>query len=756
MEILKKIKNSIKNSLKSVLLNYKEFVGIYVAIMIVQILIGVWSISAFTNHYANDTMFDSNYEHDIIVTGDKSTINRIDSILRHDIQQKNKATFTAWSSGDRMLGVTVKDGKYEQFYDKYLDKYVMDMKIDYTLTPKYIYHTEIQKNIALSSVIIGIVSFVIGILILSVMYSVRTNHYKFQYGIYMTFGADKKMLGSIALNELMAINLLTLVPSAVISYVLVSTVYSANGVSPVINFLLILLYIALSFLAVFIAACLSVGSLFGKPPVALITTADNSNFVSSPRRSFKIFAKKMPLNYEIYSTWRFRKYIARLVFGAVAFSVIFVTGIYCANMLKTQNDASNKEFVLTYRHSPNIEEYRLKANSEAEELLELVADIDKVDKVLFEQSEGFKVRNDHMLLRPGTQALGADYSIHYAEKDGYTRATNNCRYVCIDAVALKQYEEQYNVEYLQGYDAEMLLAAENMIIISEGLYGARSFEFAPGDTVMVGDCEDGVDFSNMPVFSNSDDILKYKINNGKFVYTEYTVGAVIHDTDVTDTVIVGVNSGEYERITHDKQAIIELNVYLDSDVELENITDIREKIKLIMEDYKSWNTDSTNEAVFAIVDRKINLPGLLYVLAILVLMISPVVWIFSQVMFYKKREPEYKLLHAMGATVKEIGGLHAVSGALVFVISFIANFGLSTLFCLGIFNIFTRVLPQLGIVGIRVSFNSFVPVSTMLLYAIVSAICGCISSLIPFLLYKRKLKLEEKAIEAMSANMSKS
>jgi ABC-type antimicrobial peptide transport system permease subunit len=110
----------------------------------------------------------------------------------------------------------------------------------------------------------------------------------------------------------------------------------------------------------------------------------------------------------------------------------------------------------------------------------------------------------------------------------------------------------------------------------------------------------------------------------------------------------------------------------------------------------------------------------------------------------------------MGATVKEIGGLHAVSGALVFVISFIANFGLSTLFCLGIFNIFTRVLPQLGIVGIRVSFDSFVPISTMLLYAIVSAICGCISSLIPFLLYKRKLKLEEKAIETMNSNMSKS
>lgn len=106
-----------------------------------------------------------------------------------------------------------------------------------------------------------------------------------------------------------------------------------------------------------------------------------------------------------------------------------------------------------------------------------------------------------------------------------------------------------------------------------------------------------------------------------------------------------------------------------------------------------------------------------------------------------------RTLGYIGATMKEIAGIHAVSGAIIFIISFIANFTLSRLLCYGIYRIFTAVLPRLGILGMNVSFDSFVPVTTVLLYAGVSALCGCISSLIPYVLYKRKLDAERKALE---------
>ena len=88
--------------------------------------------------------------------------------------------------------------------------------------------------------------------------------------------------------------------------------------------------------------------------------------------------------------------------------------------------------------------------------------------------------------------------------------------------------------------------------------------------------------------------------------------------------------------------------------------------------------------------------------------------------------------------------MHLVSGAIIFVVSFIANFTLSRLLCYLIYRIFTSVLPHLGIMGMSVSFNRFVPVSTVLVYAGVSAICGCISSIIPYLLYRRKVVRSEK------------
>ena len=127
-------------------------------------------------------------------------------------------------------------------------------------------------------------------------------------------------------------------------------------------------------------------------------------------------------------------------------------------------------------------------------------------------------------------------------------------------------------------------------------------------------------------------------------------------------------------------------------------------------------------------------------------MISPVVWIFSQVMFYKKREAEFRTLGSIGATLKEIGGIHAVSGALIFVISLVVNLALSRLTCYGIYRIFTSVLPRLGVAGMNVSFNTFVPFSTVLIYAAVSALCGCVSSLILFILYKKKLERESRLL----------
>ena len=103
--------------------------------------------------------------------------------------------------------------------------------------------------------------------------------------------------------------------------------------------------------------------------------------------------------------------------------------------------------------------------------------------------------------------------------------------------------------------------------------------------------------------------------------------------------------------------------------------------------------------------------------------------------------------------MKEILGIHLVSGCIIFVISFIVNFLASRLVCFGIYRIFTNLLPRLGVLGPSASFDSFVPVSVLLICAAVSALCGCISSLVPFLLYKNKLKREQEQLNRESTDV---
>ena len=733
--------------------NFREFVGIYIAMIVVQLLLGVWTLSAYTNYYANDELFDNNYSYDLTVTGSNQTIANLSNVLRYEVMASD-ATFSDFVPMGNTIGITLKNGDFDPFYEEFLRDLYEDEAISYTLTPKYVYHSEIQGEIILSSVLIGIVAFLMGCAILSVIYSVRTNHYKFQYGIYMTFGADKKMLGSIAMNELIAVGAITLIPSAILSYLLTLIVYRGSGVRIVLSVPQLLIYILLSVAVILVSAGASLGGLFLKPPVSLITTADNSNFVSSPRRSFNLFAKNMPLHYETFSAWRFRKYIARLVLGAVIFSVIFVTGVYCANMIRTENDAPSEELVISYRFSTMVNDSRLEANSDARYIIPELVNIENVEKATIEQSKSFANRVDHLLVKPGTEYGGTGFTVaSLNEADGYTRATNNCRYVCVDELALAIYESLYDVEYLDGYDAESLLNDEGLIIVSEGLYGAKRFDFEPGDNVVVADMT-SID-TQLPVVSDPLELLGHQITHCSFKYTEYTVGAVINDTDATESIIIGMNPDTYHKTTGEKRAISEIKVYVSSNVSLEEISALRREVEELMSSYPSWKVKTTDAAVYAIVDDRLNLPGLLYLMSALVLMISPVVWIFSQVMFYKKREPEFRTLGHIGATMKEILGIHIVSGCIIFVVGFIANFILSRLLCYIIYRIFTGFLPKLGLLGMSVSFDTFVPVSTVLLCAAVSAICGLISALIPFILYKNKLNREIKSVEAINTDIQR-
>ena len=246
------------------------------------------------------------------------------------------------------------------------------------------------------------------------------------------------------------------------------------------------------------------------------------------------------------------------------------------------------------------------------------------------------------------------------------------------------------------------------------------------------------------------ELLKLQILNYGFEYRELTIGAVIHDTSADSNIIIGVNEEAYLGFTRDKRVISGIDVYFENETDLNAISAAHSSIEGLMSGYSEWEITAHDAAIAAYVNDVTDIPALLYLLAALVLVICPLIWIFSQSMFFKKREPELRTLSHIGVTEKEILGIHLVSGLLIFVLGFIFNFAVSRLVCYGIYRILTAYLPRLGFVGMNVSFDSFVPLSVMIICAAVSAACGLVSSLIPFLVLKRKIKRERESVEHLN------
>ena len=76
---------------------------------------------------------------------------------------------------------------------------------------------------------ISAVLLALSIFLMMMLYNIRVNQYKFTYGVYMTFGADFKMLFNTAFWEMFVIMVLTFIPSVIFSTLIVFIMYIPSG-----------------------------------------------------------------------------------------------------------------------------------------------------------------------------------------------------------------------------------------------------------------------------------------------------------------------------------------------------------------------------------------------------------------------------------------------------------------------------------------------------------------------------------------------
>ncbi len=574
-----------------------------------------------------------------------------------------------------------------------------------------------------------IVCAVFAALSLTILFNIRTNHYKFRYGIYMSFGAGFEKLFETASWELFMISVLTFIPAAAAGIGSVSLIYLPRGAA--YSWRTSDLWLALIFdlCVVFAATALPILVLSKKIPVSLLTAEDNSNLVSSPRRSVFIFGKRFPSVYELYGMFRFRRYFAGLLIGAISFSTVFLCGVFLSSRQSDIDSAPTPQYTLTVTDPDGIDTFDL----------ELASEIKNVDYLMWDVSQKISGMRGHIVLSR-TEAGSQNYNTARAQ-DGESIATNSAKYMALDE-ALVNMATQCGAWKVTG-DLSAVLDNEYTVAVSEYIYNGRELNFKVGDTiqaaVFIGNTE--------PLDSTITDErlnLEQEIKKGEFVYIDLTVGAVIDTGSAEDVFAVAVSPELYKKLTGGEPTVTVADIYLCDGVDAEAADNAFFELRRLFAGYTGYNLSDTNADAAERLNEHANIRSVTLLCLTAVLALSPLVWFFSQSMFFAKRRGEFEMLGAFGAGDGDLRSLHLFSGGVTAVCSFFVSVALGALFAWLSFWVLDNLLPKYGFTeAVRHGFDLSLPACVICL--LVSAVCGFASAYVPYKKYIKDRNRKERA-----------
>ena len=731
-----------KRAYKSVRYNYKQYLCFFVAVFVVQMFFWTLTFSTDTNSDNIRRVAQEKYEYHVIVrnmNGQQYTIMNNEVYYSQFEAQRayeevkfetytdllGRVSYTAYV---RLADIKSAGQAFEKDFIRPMKADPNSFDVTYTPLYDYEYGSGLVREVQTQYWGLMVLMTVLSMLLLMALYNIRLNHYKVLYGIYMTCGADFKQLFHTAVWELLVVSLLTFLPSMITSVIVMVLSYRSVGVA--LHFLMssVIKVFLFNVIAVVASVWLPMKWMSIKTPMSLIVAQDNSNLVTSPRRSFSILGKSMPLHYETYTTWRFRTYFIKLIATATAFSALFLCGLYIRQMVQTTLNDSITEFELT-------------ANEDIDDgTIDMIMDIDGVSYCYWNSNVTIaSLNSDHLLLTEQQASSAAGYTVPSTENATYTIATNQYQYTAFDEALIDMIVE-YDLYDIEG-DPYSVLTQENTVIISDSLANTKMFDFKVGDKIMLATFA----YRNGKIdgkMLNAQELLRQQILQFGFEYTEYTIGAVIHNSKAGAFLTFGVSNDVYAALADTAAVRKNVTVQVDPMADMETIHAAYDEIRSLMSFYSGSVITQTNEHLQRKLLQMRNLPMLVLILSVLILVICPLVWFFSQILFFGKRRVELDMLASFGATDRELRGMHRVSGAYMsafsIVISLILAYsasGLVFLFC-------NRLMSSLGI-GAGTRYEFYISIPALISCVLISIACAYLSSTLPYVMYRARIKREQ-------------
>ena len=731
-KIFEYFKNSITVSVKSVFYNFKKYLAFFVAISIVQILYGMVTVSGVNGNIAQYKHISEEYNYHMVLKaldddqmrylvnygGSPFKSNQFYDVVDYDAY-KNPVTgkeyydaFIFFNTGDIENCLKRFEDTYQVELSKLGSENTSYMK---SLSPLMTYpDTARQNNVTFA--LISVLLLVLCVFLLSSLYSIRINNYKFEYGVYLTFGADFKMLFSTAFWELFMILLATFIPSSLISTLISYLIYRSVGYGFVIS--------ASSFLWIFLFALVTISlsvfmpmkSMSVKQPMSLIIAEDNSNLVTSPRSSLSIFGEKFPFKYELYSAWRFRKYCIQLLTTAIVFCAVFIMALYSSEIYKTSVEYVRPQFTVDMNGTGYIYDERM---SEELTAIEGISAIEISDN----KTEAIDI-SSHVLISSDS-FLKSGNSVTYdgaLENDGSSlRAVNDFEYIAMP-------KEQLGILDRYDYDGDLSsIEKPGYVLISDSRNNLKAYDIKVGDKIYI-----GVKTAQHRTLDANDTgrvLLSNQLRYMEFDYIELTVGAVIHDVPCSSTPLY-VSTDTYGDVIGNVPESKGIKIYTDPSLTPEEMAETYSSVRAWAHSYGNILISDTDQNLNKSVARDRRYSELFVVISVLILIISPIVWFFSQSLYYSKREKEFNILQSMGAVVSEIRQIYLQGGLLMASLSLVISIALSYLGSYLLYLFCNAVIPF--VTGETIRFSFYMPWYAILISIVLSVTCGFLSTYLPY------------------------
>ena len=722
--------------------NFKQYVSFFAALFIIQTFYGLIAVSNANNNVIEYQHVQDEYDYHMVLRdlnedqylyleNNSAAVFKNDTIFKILRYEQNRNYMTRQNRYDMYLYfVRDKDISCERFYNKYLEPLKSlgreGESFVITETPLLRFEHNEQSNLS-SFIFTTLLLLAVSIFLLTALYNIRVNQYKFTYGVYMTFGADFKKLFGTAFWELFVISVVTLIPSILVSTLAVYLIYLPSGFAFHFSLLAVLEVAVFNLVVVLVSVWMPMRVMAVRQPMTLIVTEDNSNLVTSPMRSINLMKGKFPTYYEFCSIWRFRKYSVQLLTTAIVFCALFICGLYYADIDARKLAYPRPQFTVDLTRTGFAYDDEMSADLYA---IPGITEVKAVDNNI----EAMEIAS-HMVTSEENVRPFSNQVIYKSESNPITdhRVTNEVLYTGLT-------EEQIRIlkKYEHTGDLKSIFTNPGTVIIGDSISNVPTYRFEVGDTIQIAIKTGAAELVDVNLSGRI--LLKEQIESYSYEYMTFTVGAVLHDIP-SGSMPIFFNPADYKAVTGRNADTNRLEIYVDPDLTPEQAAEVDGKIRDWGRTLGEVGITNTHQLSLDTIVADKHQTELYTGIAILILFISPLVWFFSQTLYYFKREKEFNILQSMGACVKDIRHIYLQGGLVMAALSLLVSILLSYAGSYALFYAFNVLAPYFTHEIVRYPF--YMPWYAILTAILMSVGCGFFSTYLPFRSYiKSRFTLE--------------